>query len=247
MYLAYKKLDYPYNLIHDVFDNGRGSGDKILEEIKTNVSNVPDAVNYALNGLPTKGDLKQILEYRYKDKMTYGEIAAIFGVSGERIRQKILKALIKLRHPKLNRALRYGLEVRPPLTTQDITEFLTFSVRTSGCLMRHNITNMRELSKTPYNKLARTQNLGIKSMNEIISKLEKCGYDTTHLKVGMKNIKIKDVEFSTRTRNCLKHARIYSMNDLYDLAYNHHLMEVPRVGIATEYPTLNLDASLLIV
>lgn len=234
MYLAYKKIDYPYNLIYDVFNDKNYDGDQIVEEVRNNVPNILEAVNYVLDKICTvKENLKQIVEYRYRDKMTYNEIAAIFGLSGERIRQKLIKAVHRLRYPILKHQLRYGLNAN--IVYNDVIEFSTFSARTYRCLIRSNINNMYDLSKVSYNKLSSIQNLGIKSMNEIISKLDKCFYDTTHLKIGMKNIKVKDVDFSTRTRNCLRHAKIYSMNKLYDLSYRQ-MLALPKVGVrvATE-------------
>ena len=53
---------------------------------------------------------RDILEMRYRDKMTLSEISKCFGVIPERIRQIESQALRKLRYPNLHQFVKYGFE-----------------------------------------------------------------------------------------------------------------------------------------
>lgn len=82
---------YPYNLALDIFGNQWVEArEKALtlsvQGIKSEVAELTERE-------------KKILELRYKNKLTYGEISEIMGVTRERIRQILAKALRKLRHP----------------------------------------------------------------------------------------------------------------------------------------------------
>lgn len=78
----------------------------VINEIKSEI------VIDALNSLTSKE--RKIILLRYgleKDKCkTLDEVAEIFGVSGERIRQYEQKALIKMRHPRNTRKLKDFIE-----------------------------------------------------------------------------------------------------------------------------------------
>ena len=79
-------FEYPVNLVFDIFGYEH-SGDTIDR----------NGLHLAMQTLPERE--RDVLEYRYRNGMTYEEIGEIVGVSRERVRQRIAKSLRKMRHP----------------------------------------------------------------------------------------------------------------------------------------------------
>lgn len=77
------KLTYPDNLIQSLFEEER-------EYSKLGLEN-------ALSTLTERE--KEIIQYRFKDGMTYEAVRKLYNITRERIRQIEAKALRKLRHP----------------------------------------------------------------------------------------------------------------------------------------------------
>ena len=117
---------------------------------------------------------------------TYQAIGEQIGVTGERVRQILLKTLRKLRHPSRSRRL-YGLPVLswagPPqaeftpegkfvLENRDIWD-LEFSIRTHCALKNANIIFVKELIRQKETDILKIKNIGRKSLNEIKETLGK--------------------------------------------------------------------------
>lgn len=67
------------------------------------------------------------------------------------------------------------------LLSQDILH-LDLSVRAYHCLKRRGVCTVQDILKFDKDDLLRTRNMGIKTYNEIISKLEEIGVNCDHLK-----------------------------------------------------------------
>ena len=90
--------DYPQNLYSAAFRDNETTLDKHQLQ----------GVLIALCFL--KQQHRDVLEMRYRDKMTLSEIGKCFGVIPERIRQIESQALRKLRYPNLHQFMKYGFE-----------------------------------------------------------------------------------------------------------------------------------------
>lgn len=145
---------------------------------------------------------KEIIEMRWKKHMTLKAIAEHYELTQERIRQLTMKIIRKLylrqNHyimadpksicelkDKLNKAMiaadtykrklnEENIEVRKVTDRMSIVELDT-SVRTYNCLKRGGFNYIDELVEIPIGKLANIRNMGRKSLDELLDKLEKFG------------------------------------------------------------------------
>ena len=146
---------------------------------------------------------------RYKDKLTLRELGDRFGTSNQMIYYQMNKVLIQMRrHRPYSCYIRYGiegfikhqiemstkaayeqgyiatigdLENNAAALSQDIIN-LDLSVRAFNCLKRRGVCTVQDILKFDKDDLLRTRNMGIKSYNEIISKMEEIGVNCDHLK-----------------------------------------------------------------
>ena len=145
---------------------------------------------------------KEIIEMRWKKHMTLKTIAEHYELTQERIRQLTVKIVRKLylrrnhyimADPKtiyklkdeLNKTMiaadtykrklnEENVEVRKVTDRMSIVELDT-SVRTYNCLKRSGFNYIDELVGVPITKLANIRNMGRKSLDELLDKLEKFG------------------------------------------------------------------------
>lgn len=143
---------------------------------------------------------KQVILMRYRDRMTLLECGKTFGVTRERISQICKKAERKLRHP--SRVCYFllglsGIHEKEELKKQEEEtlaaliakqsdkvkesdlpiEYLELSVRSFNSLKRANIISISDLvlylgPEMDGDKLLELQNLGRKSVEEIVTKME---------------------------------------------------------------------------
>lgn len=168
-----KGLKYPFNLMCDAFEV---DVDDVVEHIK-NVSDFYESLEYVLNNLSDRERL--IVEYRYKKLMTYQEIANVFNVTIERVRQCKVKALIKLRKSHLTKYLRYGMLGVERMKNNKSTriEELNLSARAYSILKRHGINTLEQLLTLNYSDILTMRNMGRKSTEEIVEKVKSYGYE----------------------------------------------------------------------
>ena len=183
------KESYPWNFLRDLgikiedcFDTKNNISDELTEIITKNLKLLPKEV--------------QCIKLRYIDMNTIEDIGKNIGVTRERARQIISKAIYKI----INRPSRIGLVRRllwsnsPDqgkfvltnllngekniydvlnLTMEDLLDY--FSVRTYNCLKRAGINTVRNIvSMTEYD-LKSIRNLGERTFNEIVSVIEDMG------------------------------------------------------------------------
>ncbi len=143
----------------------------------------------------SKRDVFIIMLYIYG--FTFEAIGNVIGVTTERVRQLIVKAVRKLKHPSRFNILEKGINSKyethfkegykngyqdglvdkysvegyrkPKLSELSISE-LELTVRAHNCLRRARIDTLEDLFKLYPEDLLRVRNLGKKCMNEIISK-----------------------------------------------------------------------------
>ena len=176
-------LPYPDNLLYDIFCG---------EWEFPRPGDFDGSLEYVLHTLTERE--RRVLDFRYKDGLTFEEIGKRFCVTRERIRQIHAKSLRKLRHPGRLNYLKYGvsgvvarktesareaalaslpkLDIKP----EDITlEELELSVRSYNCLKRAGMNTLHDVAEMTFDELCNVRNLGKKSIDEICAVLTKYG------------------------------------------------------------------------
>ena len=178
----YKDMEYPLNLLFEVTED-----ENFIADADT-ITDLNGTVEYVLCTLLQRE--REILQYRFKDKLTFDDIAKIYNVTRERIRQIEIKALRKLRHPNRLKYIKYGV----------------FGV----------IDGIREEYYNKYAKLER-QLIELCKVNEMAAdKIIK----ENELKKKYETVKIEMASFSVRTYTVLKRAGINTISELSHLSYN---------------------------
>ena len=176
-------LPYPDNLLYDIFGG---------EWEYPRPADFDGSLEYVLHSLTERE--RRVLDFRYKDGLTFEEIGKRECVTRERARQIHAKALRKLRRPERLIYLKYGvsgvirwksesareaalaslpkLDIKP----EDITlEELELSVRSYNCLKRAGKCTLRDVSEMTFDELCHVRNLGKKSVDEICAVLTNYG------------------------------------------------------------------------
>ena len=174
--------NYPDNLLYDIFGGE-------LEFPRP--GDFDGSLEYVLHSLTERE--RRVLDFRYKDGLTFEAIGKRECVTRERIRQIHAKSLRKLRHPGRLNYLKYGVSgviaretesareaalasLPKPDKPEDITlEELELSVRSYNCLKRAGMNTLRDVSEMTFDELCHVRNIGKKSVDEICAVLTKYG------------------------------------------------------------------------
>ena len=175
-------LPYPDNLLYDIICG---------EWEFPRPADFDGSLEYVLHTLTERE--RRVLDFRYKDGLTFEEIGKRFCVTRERIRQIHAKSLRKLRRPDRLNYLKHGVSgvvarktenareaalasLPKPDKPEDITlEELELSVRSYNCLKRAGISTLHEIAEMSFDDLCRVRNLGKKSVDEICAVLTNYG------------------------------------------------------------------------
>ena len=175
-------LPYPGNLLYDIFG---------CEWEFPRPGDFDGSLEYVLHTLTERE--RRVLDFRYKDGLTFEEIGKRFCVTRERIRQIHAKSLRKLRHPGRLNYLKYGVSgvislktesareaalasMPKPEKPEDITlEELGLSVRSYNCLKRAGVDTLADIAALTQNELSQVRNLGKRSIDEICAVLTNYG------------------------------------------------------------------------
>ena len=176
-------LTYPDNLLYALFDR---------DWEYPRPTDFDGSLEYVLHSLTERE--RRVLDFRYKDGLTYEEIGKRECVTRERIRQINAKSIRKLRHPGRLNYLKYGISgviarqtesareaalaslPKPDIKPEDIRlEELDLSVRSYSCLKRAGINTLREIAEMTFDELCHVRNLGKKSIGEISCMLTRHG------------------------------------------------------------------------
>ena len=172
-------LTYPENLLYDIFGG---------EWEYPRPADFDGSLEYVLHSLTERE--RRILDFRYKDGLTYEEIGKRECVTRERARQIYARAVRNLCNPQRLNYLKYGvsgvvawktesareaalaslpkLDIKP----EDIAlEELDLSMRSYNCLKRAGMNTMRDVAEMTFDELCHVRNLGKKSVDEICAVL----------------------------------------------------------------------------
>ena len=181
---------YPFNLAFGIFGNTEEAFQIYIPGIFA-----------ALDTLTERE--ADILQKRFGDKMTLKSIGEMHGVGAERIRQIAFKAMRKMRHPSrtnmfkavsatelqeqnikfqklsqeyeiLSRALELCTAKKATTVQSSISE-LDLSTRSYNCLRGAGKDTLRDITEMTRDELAKIRNMGRKSVEEVVRKIEICG------------------------------------------------------------------------
>lgn len=133
---------------------------------------------------------KQIILLRYKKHMTLEQCGFTMGISRERSRQLVAKALRRLRHPSRAKILGYGTsgyKAKMQEREANLNEFkngnfdligellvddLDLPIRAYNCLKRAGSNTIKDVAEiVSSGKLLKVRNLGQKTFEEIVQRL----------------------------------------------------------------------------
>ena len=176
-------LTYPENLLYDIFGG---------EWEYPRPADFDGSLEYVLHSLTERE--RRVLDFRYKEGLTYEEIGKRECVTRERIRQINAKSFRKLRHPGRLNYLKYGISgviarqsesareaalaslPKPDIKPEDIAlEELDLSMRSYNCLKRAGMHTLRDVAEMTFDELCHVRNLGKKSIGEISCMLTRHG------------------------------------------------------------------------
>lgn len=174
---------YPDNLLYDIFGG---------EWEFPRPADFDGSLEYVLHSLTDRE--RRVLDFRYKDGLTFEEIGKRECVTRERIRQINTKAIRKMRHFRRLNYLKYGVSgvisrktesareaalaslPKPDIKPEDIPiEELELSVRSYNCLKRAGKCTLRDVSEMTFDELCHVRNLGKRSIDEICAVLTNYG------------------------------------------------------------------------
>lgn len=178
------EYEYPYNLVSDVLDE---------EDAFVQTEDFKGSVEYALCLLSDRE--RKCIKLYYENRMSYRDIGKEYGVTQERIRQIIAKALRKLRHPERKKYIKDGVQ---------------------GILSNEALK---------YAQITHEQNNDYKALAEQVVKLLKVlgecpdNFEKVHMALAPKDprTRLEDMDLSVRSCNCLKRHGITSMQEVYAL------------------------------
>lgn len=188
-YLDYYKIipninkPYPINLLLDIFDC-----EKIEDCLKTkDMNDVICGLQFVLNNMINERERKAVDE-KYERKMSLQAIAEELGITKERVRQIVAKALRKMRHPARRRYIEYGYngfisykkslkereakkELEDKLHPQNISiDCVDFDVRSYNALRRGGVEKLGDIKSTE--QIMKFRNIGAKTITNIVDKLK---------------------------------------------------------------------------
>lgn len=188
-YLDYYKIipninkPYPINLLLDIFDC-----EKIEDCLKTkDMNDVICGLQFVLNNMINERERKAVDE-KYERKMSLQAIAEELGITKERVRQIVAKALRKMRHPIRRRYIEYGYngfisykkslkereakkELEDKLHPQNISiDCVDFDARSYNALRRGGVEKLGDIKSTE--QIMKFRNIGAKTITNIVDKLK---------------------------------------------------------------------------
>lgn len=190
----YSHIEFPYNLYQEVFKDkyeevieGRSRED-LIGSFYIAIDNIKGMTGRFNNRE------KEVLQYRFIEKLTLQEIGKIYGITNNRIRQIEAKALRKLMYANEKEVcvMKYGMSnyierimepykdlIHRMANCKDVSTYsiniedVDLSVRAYNCLKRARINTIKDLIEfKSKNGLEKIRYLGKKTQKEIESMLE---------------------------------------------------------------------------
>ena len=177
---------YPINFLADAY-----SSKEMSELPEDEITKMMDEISAIIDQEHPQG--LAFIHHYYRDNLSFAETAELMGVSTIRIAQ--------IRRAVRHSAERYIIKTHYSNKPDDIYH-LHLSARSSNALYRRDITTVQTLLALDYDKLSKIRNLGSKSIDEIVAKLEAKGYDCSHMKCPENDPRNNNRRVSRHTYTC---------------------------------------------
>lgn len=217
----YDPTVYPGNMLEDIAEKVNG------EHLTALPDDWQPSIEYAVSLLTERE--AGVLKLRYQQGLKLDDISKEYGVTRERIRQILRRALRELTYHHKWRFIKYGISVAIKAAEDKAREDgfqngyrrglhdaeryrkidlhgdvslcdLDLSVRSYNCLCRAGVKTGSDIVGMGYDRLIRVRNFGRKSYEEVIKKLDALGYDTTGLMPPVEQVdSLEDTEHNCRS------------------------------------------------
>ena len=192
---------YPYNLALDIY------GNKWVESKERALNLSVRGIEKTLETLSPRE--KDILELRYKEKLTYEQIGKLHNITGESVRCSHSKSLRRLRYPSRLRQMKTYFHDDVYKNREEFKE-----------LERRN----RELEKS--------------IMFYTESKLSSDELGGLIRVIDVMETRLEDLGFSVRTYNCLSRANVINLKDITELTLKE-LQNIRNLGNKSSDEVIN--------
>lgn len=201
---------YPYNLLEEI------TGEPWEDPLSADQY---DGLDRALDSLT--GREQDAIEHYFHRGETLEDMTKVFGVTRERVRQILAKALRKLRHPTRRKLIQKG----PMLYERESTyqQALRDIAAKEAALKERDERlkgNFGELA--PMRRCLNDLRRSMEELEKILSIGTDCGY------TGMETV--EDMNLSVRSYNCLKRAGCSTLADVISLIQSGELYHVRNLG-----------------
>ena len=167
---------------------------------------------------------QEILRKRFIEGKTLNEVGTSIGITRERTRQCEAKALRKLRHPYLLQYIKYGKNGKEEIDELKEREEEVVK-RENELLLKEN--KLRD-SLESLNKMMHMYDPV--AVNDIIEKTEEFNPNDSGILSMVKRMKLNELELTSRSYNCLRRARVETLEDLVEFAKSGNLSHVRNLG-----------------
>lgn len=180
-------------------------------------ADVQETVEIALETL-TEREKKALIMY-YRDGMEWEEIGTVFGVGRERVRQIMLKAMRKMRHPSRLNYLYLGNRGYISLKKAQENLQKDFEVRMRAKMVDHMSDYISGAFEREFAIAKESVLRGLRKPYENLK-----GDNTTVM-----DLTIEELDLSIRSYNCLKRAGLNTVNDICQLSADD-LLHIRNLG-----------------
>lgn len=218
---------YPNNLFHYIEIMKLSDDENGVNYLSNNQlsENQMKGMNYILSSVLNNQEQK-ILKMRFQDRMTVKEISIYNELTVTRIEQVIRKACKKISSPSYIHIIITGEILKTE--NRDLSDIhideLILSPRLSNALKRHKVYTIKDLIPVLEDYLLNNisiRNLGVKTYNELIEKVEKFGLNRESI---IKN-EISNINFSSSLKEKLNGYYEMAKSQQYDLSFPANLIK----------------------
>lgn len=215
--VAEGETPWPYNLLDVIGTNTRGLRKNGRKERWGSflTQDQEDALNYVISITLTEREQQTLLMY-FKEGKTLAEIGMEYGLTRERIRQIIAKAVRRMRHPARMKLIEYGLAGYAHMNEN----------RRRKEKLEAEDKALDELEQDLILRRAFLE--GVLPTQEVREE-ERIG----------KDIYLEDMDLSVRSYNCLKRAKCDTLGDVCQVLKDGRLNKLRNVGRKTMNEVLN--------
>lgn len=204
---------WPYNLLDAVQHTSRRDDVRLIDYPLT--AEQREGLGFALDYGLTDRERLCVLEY-FKDELTLDECGKMHGVTRERIRQVVAKAVRKLRHPSRFDVIRYGIGIietnRKKLKVQQLQGKLDAEIL--------------ELNK----KIAEVSAKNAISKDDMMDVLDITEEQVEEARQNVYTTPLIELDLSVRSYNCLTRVGCRSMADVIPKIEDDSIIKVRNLG-----------------